>query len=370
MSGGNEVAIKKAFYRRAAGLSILIAPLTLSACIPPGAGDYRIGSSGQTPPATEEVPPPPAPKAQPVTQSVTPTAAWNPAIVQKNARYVAATTYTVGTGDTLYRIGNVTGAGAEAIANVNGLTPPYALKIGQQLAIPGGVFHRVGAGETGIAIARAYSAPWNEIVSLNVLAPPYALRAGQYLQLPNSVLQTPNSAQPAGQSTPESRASAFNLNIDDIVTGSQPAAPEPGRPASVLNTTIATPASYAGSFSWPLRGRLASSFGSKGGGRVNDGINIAAGLGSPVQAAGDGVVVYSGNEIAVFGGLVLVDHGSGWVTAYGHLGQLNVTRGDRVRRGQALGTVGNTGYVDTPQLHFQIRKDRKPIDPMTKLAVS
>jgi murein DD-endopeptidase MepM/ murein hydrolase activator NlpD len=116
-----------------------------------------------------------------------------------------------------------------------------------------------------------------------------------------------------------------------------------------------------------MNGKLIGRFGSQGGGRVNDGINIAAGLGSPVAAASDGVVVYSGNEISVFGGLVMVDHGDGWITAYGHLRALNVARGDRVKRGQALGSVGDTGYVDTPQLHFEIRKDRKPVDPLIKL---
>jgi murein DD-endopeptidase MepM/ murein hydrolase activator NlpD len=105
-----------------------------------------------------------------------------------------------------------------------------------------------------------------------------------------------------------------------------------------------------------------------GGGRVNDGIKIAGAAGAPVAAAGDGVVVYAGNEIAVLGGLVLVDHGGGWMTAYGHLGTLNVAKGDRIVRGQRLGGVGETGYADTPQLHFEIRKDRNPIDPLTKLA--
>ena len=161
----------------------------------------------------------------------------------------------------------------------------------------------------------------------------------------------------------------FTLDIDAIVTGSQPAKPEPGRPAPSFGTPVATPTGFAGSFVWPLAGRVVSRFGSQGGGRVNDGLNIAAPLGTGVTSAGDGVVVYSGNEISVFGGLVMVDHGDGWITAYGHLGQLNVARGDKVRRGQALGSVGDTGYVDTPQLHFEIRKDRKPVDPLTKLPV-
>jgi murein DD-endopeptidase MepM/ murein hydrolase activator NlpD len=100
---------------------------------------------------------------------------------------------------------------------------------------------------------------------------------------------------------------------------------------------------------------------------VNDGVDIGASLGAQVNATTDGTVVYAGSEIGVYGGLVLIDHGGGWVSAYGHMGRLNVKRGDRVIRGQAIGGVGDTGYVESPQLHFELRKDRKPVDPLTLL---
>jgi murein DD-endopeptidase MepM/ murein hydrolase activator NlpD len=149
------------------------------------------------------------------------------------------------------------------------------------------------------------------------------------------------------------------LNIDDIVTG--------GQPAGVAVAPSVVPTGFAGAFQWPADGRIIGRFGSQGGGRVNDGLNIAALGGTLVHAAAPGTVVYSGNEIGVFGGLVLVDHGGGWVTAYGHLDGLNVRKGDRVTAGQPIGSVGETGYVTQPQLHFEIRKDRKPMDPLTKL---
>jgi murein DD-endopeptidase MepM/ murein hydrolase activator NlpD len=335
-----------------------VALLLLAGCIPRGAG-YDVQTSSEAPVTT-----PRAPILVPEAEAVETTPAWSPATVQRNAQLVDGKTWLVRSGDTLYRIGNETGAGAEAIARANGLTAPYPLKVGQELQIPEGLYHRVAAGETGIAIARAYGASWSEMVLLNSLAEPFILRSGQFLRLPNSasavaIGDSPQSAQ--------QMADAFSLNIDDIVTGSQPARPEPGRTAATLASPIATPLAFAGAFAWPLAGRTVSRFGSQGGGRVNDGINIAAPLGSPVSSAGDGVVVYSGNEISVFGGLVMVDHGGGWITAYGHLGGLNVARGDKVVRGQALGSVGDTGYVSTPQLHFEIRKDRKPVDPLTKL---
>jgi murein DD-endopeptidase MepM/ murein hydrolase activator NlpD len=348
------------------GSLAVCALLLVSGCIPRGGGDYPVKSS------SDAEQPVANPSHSPVvlvpeTEVVMATPAWSPATVQRNARLVESRTYIVRAGDTLYRIANETGAGVVAIASANALPVPFNLKVGQRLDIPGGLFHRVSVGETGIAIARAYGVPWSEIVALNNLAEPFVLRSGEYLRLPDSASAVPVSGTLQNAQSPDAQAmaDAFTLDIDDIVTGSQPAKPEPGRPA--IATAIVPPGAFAGAFGWPLDGRLLGRFGSQGGGRVNDGINIAAGLGSPVAAAGDGVVVYSGNEISVFGGLVMVDHGGGWITAYGHLGELAVKRGDRVKRGAMLGSVGETGYVDTPQLHFEIRKDRQPVDPLTKL---
>jgi murein DD-endopeptidase MepM/ murein hydrolase activator NlpD len=334
----------------------VFATATLSACIPPGGGDYRIKSSAQGTDEADATAYPKEPVIVPEREVVSETPSWSPATVERNARLVEAANYVVRPGDSLFGIANATGAGATAIAEANGLTPPYVLKSGQRLSIPGGLFHRVSTGETGIAISRAYAVSWADVVTLNRLPPPYVLQVGQNLRLPDSASAVPIG----GEITPEARAAGFSLNIDDIVTGSTPARATP-------TVMAAVPASYAGAFVWPLAGSVVSRFGSKGGGLVNDGVNIAAPLGSPVASAGDGVVVYAGNEIGVFGGLVLVNHGGGWVTAYGHLGSLNVAKGNRVTRGQTLGSVGNTGYVDTPQLHFEIRKDRKPLDPLTKL---
>ena len=326
--------------------------LSLAACIPPGGDDYRIGRNSDAP-ASENS----DPQLVPEKAFVAETPSWSPAVVERNARQVATSAYIVQSGDSLFAIATKTGAGATAIADANNLRPPYPLHAGDRLQIPGGLYHKVGSGETGIAIARAYGVVWAGIVMMNALQPPYTLQVGQNLLLPS----TASDSSTPTDITPEMRAAAFSLNIDDIVTGGQPA----GRP-SVLP---APSANFVGRFAWPLQGAVIGSFGSQGGGRVNDGLNISALGGTPVRAAAPGTVVYSGNEIGVFGGLVLIDHGGGWVTAYGHLGSLNVTKGELVTAGQALGGVGETGYVTQPQLHFEIRKDRKPINPQTVLPV-
>jgi murein DD-endopeptidase MepM/ murein hydrolase activator NlpD len=343
---------------------ILITATSISACIPRGAGDYRLGKPRDDADVSE---PEPVNKGRVATGdpvSILPagTPDWSPASVEHNARQVESARYLVRAGDTLYRIGNETGAGAEAIARANGLSAPFALRVGQSIEIPGGLYHRVALGETGIAIARAYRVGWTEVVSLNALEAPFVLRSGHYLRLPDVASHSGVGAPPA------SRPGSFTINIDDVLTGGQPALPEAGTAAPRgVAMPVSGPARFAGNFGWPLTGTVLSRFGSKGGGQVNDGVDIGASLGAPVNATTDGTVVYAGSEIGVYGGLVLIDHGGGWVSAYGHMGRLNVKRGDRVIRGQAIGGVGDTGYVESPQLHFELRKDRKPVDPLTLL---
>ena len=113
----------------------------------------------------------------------------------------------------------------------------------------------------------------------------------------------------------------------------------------------------------PVSGETVANFGATGSGQTNDGINIAAPAGTAVHAADSGTVIYTGNELAAFGNLVLIRHAGGWVTAYGHLAKIDVAKGSTVTQGQPIGTVGQTGSAPTPQLHFEIRQGAKPVDP-------
>ena len=90
--------------------------------------------------------------------------------------------------------------------------------------------------------------------------------------------------------------------------------------------------------------------------------------GTPVKAAEDGTVAYSGNELKGYGNLVLIHHATGYVSAYAHASELLVKRGDTVKRGQIIGRSGQTGNVTSPQLHFEIRKGSTPVDPTQYLA--
>jgi len=123
-------------------------------------------------------------------------------------------------------------------------------------------------------------------------------------------------------------------------------------------------------FVMPVSGTVIAGFGSTGGGQRNDGINIAAASGTPIHAAADGVVTYAGNELKGYGNLILIKHGDTYVTAYAHTNSIGVARGQRVAKGDVIGTVGQTGDVSRPQLHFEIRRNMKPIDPRAILTAS
>jgi murein DD-endopeptidase MepM/ murein hydrolase activator NlpD len=117
-------------------------------------------------------------------------------------------------------------------------------------------------------------------------------------------------------------------------------------------------------FRWPVRGKVITSYGAKTNGKANEGINLSVPEGTPVRAAEDGVVGYSGNEVKSFGNLVLVRHSNGYVTAYAHASEVLVKRGDAIKRGQIIAKSGQSGEVGSPQLHFEIRKGSSPVDPL------
>lgn len=230
--------------------------------------------------------------------------------------------------------------------------------------------HTVKSGETGIAIARAYSVPWPELVATNNLTPPYVLQVGDKLRLP--------SRQAVASRPIEERARAFNLDVDTLITGSEPAQKPPVRSAVAPQTRpapdmsspparVASAPADALTFLWPVDGRIISGFGPKSAGRFNDGINLKVSAGTSVRAAASGTVAYAGDAITGFGNLVLIRHDKGWVTAYGHNETLLVERGKQVRAGDPIARAGSTGAVSEPQLHFEIRRGRTALDPQSLL---
>jgi murein DD-endopeptidase MepM/ murein hydrolase activator NlpD len=138
--------------------------------------------------------------------------------------------------------------------------------------------------------------------------------------------------------------------------------PAPITPAEPL--AAATPAVK---FRWPAKGRVIGRFGANADSTQSDGIKISVPMGADVVAAESGVVAYAGSELKGYGNLILIRHANNWVTAYAHNEELLVKRGDTVRRGQTIAKAGKTGNVDQPQLHFELRRGAKPVDPLPYL---
>lgn len=294
--------------------------------------------------------------------------AWEARKVDQNAVDVKAQTYIVKAGETLSHVVRKTGAGADAIVRGNALSPPFTLRPGQKLQIPAGRYHRVGKGESGIAISRAYGVDWSRIATLNHIEQGDLLREGDRLLVP--------SRREVAVMSIDERARAFDLDIDDLVTGTQPALARHARPVAPVKSAATPPpvdqpvaepkGSFTGKFAWPLHGRIVRPFGPLPTGARNNGINIAAKGGDTVTAAADGVVAFAGT-LAAFGNLVLIRHAGAWNTVYGHLRKLTVTRGQAVKRGQPLGEAGATGAASEPQLHFEILNGRQAVNPIDRL---
>ena len=202
--------------------------------------------------------------------------------------------------------------------------------------------HIVVAGDTGIAIARAYGVAWRNVIAANMLTDPFTLRVGQRLILPS----------PAPD--PEARAAAFRIDIGDIASG--------GVPAREANAAVTPPGRFAKRLLWPVDGRVAERFGRVGTGRINRGVEIAAAPGSVIRAAAPGTVAFVGNGgSAGYGGLILIRHGDGWISAYGRAAQASVMRDQQVTAGQPIGLLG----VDP--LHFELRERTVAVDPIAYL---
>jgi murein DD-endopeptidase MepM/ murein hydrolase activator NlpD len=116
-------------------------------------------------------------------------------------------------------------------------------------------------------------------------------------------------------------------------------------------------------FVWPVEGKVISKF-SPG---KNDGIKVKVPEGTAVKAAAAGDVLYAGSELKGFGNLLLLKHKDGWVTAYAYNSSLLVNKGDAVKQGQVIAKSGKTGDAKEPQLHFEVRKGKQPVDPLTQL---
>lgn len=303
------------------------------------------------------------------------------------------TTHIVAPGDTVFTLSRRSGVPTRAIIDANRLQAPFALNPGDRVTIPAVRVHEVRSGDTASQVAQRYGVSLADLVRANGIEAPYVIRVGQRLVIPGSAQQTQSAIVAAPSPAPVQRpvepaalppSAAPQTSPPAMVTPAptgpagvaqqqqQPSpapqvtapAPQPAPPVpSALTAPEPADPARAGRFLWPVRGIVVSDFGPKPGGLQNDGVNIAAPRGTPFRAAEAGTVIYAGNELRGFGNLLLLRHEGGYVTAYAHADELLVQRGDNVRRGQTIGRVGSTGGVATPQLHFEVRRGTRAVNP-------
>ncbi len=303
------------------------------------------------------------------------------------------TTIIVGTSDTLDGLSKRYGVTTADIQKVNGYKGPRTLQPGQQLVIPprtpavaaapaaapkavvaattpaGPGVHVVNHGDTLASIAHRNHVPVAELARANSLDQAAPLKLGMKITVPaKAAAAAPAAApvavaQPAPVAAPATKTAAVTTEpVQKARLAQATTTPEEAKPESPVKAADATGA--LPTFRWPVRGRVITSYGAKTNGKSNDGINVAVPEGTPVKAAEDGVVAYSGNELKGYGNLILVRHSNGYVTAYAHASELMVKRGDTIKRGQVIAKSGQSGEVGSPQLHFEIRKGSSPVDPL------
>jgi murein DD-endopeptidase MepM/ murein hydrolase activator NlpD len=265
------------------------------------------------------------PRTQPAETAV----AAAPPAVSPPAAAGQATQHRVASGDRLGAVAQAYGVSLEALARANGLAAPYVIYVGQVLEVPAGakaapVRYVVRQGDTLSGIAGRFDVTMADIAATNRIASPYRLSVGQSLEIPG--VQTAKAVPDA-----------------------------------------APPALTGRGFLWPVSGKVIGGYGVTANGQHRNGINIAARKGAPVVASEDGIVVYASDGIDGYGRMVLVRHDEGYITTYAHNASLLVEVGDVVRRGQVIARVGDTGDVSTSQLHFELRRGTKPINPESVL---
>lgn len=325
----------------------------------------------------------------------------------------AGPSVTVQQGDSLYTIARDSGARVADIVALNNLRDPSMIRPGQTLVLPSGSVARAGGAAEAPSLTTVEHAEILETVEAEELPEVAPSSKPQAIPLtPSSLSQTPASQAPltqeamaAASATPSPKKQRWFESPGDIpaeyfaepegVAGEGPITlPLENRPADDAHTlapvddepeSLDVPkveekedvaplslrqnsgAADAPAFAWPVVGAVVAGYGPSASGLKNDGINIAAAAGTNVKAAAGGTVVYAGSEMKGFGNMVLIRHEGSWVTAYAHLQRMLVTKDALVGKGDVIGTVGTTGSVEGAQLHFQIRKKGKPVDPQAFL---
>ena len=261
----------------------------------------------------------------------------------------------VSSGETLEFIARSTGIPLEDIAYYNSLSYPYKLNDGMRLyiakrkldtdtdsptsiqfssenedvSVVDDVYH-VKSGDTISSIAMKFGINTKHLIELNKIVNPSLIYVGQELKIAENKLSKSDKIT----NTISAKESDRDGNVLDDVDKSTASGPQ---------------------FRWPVLGRVINNYGAEVYGRVNNGVYISAPLGSEIRASERGVVTFVGTE-DYFGDLIIIKHLNNWVSSYAHLDKSNVLIGDKIEKGDIIGTVGASGIIESPQLYFELRR--------------
>lgn len=278
-----------------------------------------------------------------------------------------AVAYSVQRGDTVFEVARRNGISHRELADFNDISPTAKLYPGQRLLIPAGKGYdwsgqraaaavvqptkRAPSGTERVAASSAPSKP----------TPAPQVRPSKPVAVAEVRASQPEITSGAGTRTAMASPEQTQVIADRHEESSAPAEHLGPRECEAM---LSNPSPRSAKmFREPVSGAVISKFGPKEDGSFNDGVNFSVPKGTSVKAAENGVVAYAGNELTGFGNLVLIRHADGFVTAYAHNDELLVKRCDVVKRGQTIGKAGVSGNATKPQLHFELRKDSKPVDP-------
>ncbi len=298
-----------------------------------------------------------------------------PALDDRHGRHVVAE------GDTLYNISRRYNVSTDDVRRSNDLAS-NDIQLGQHIYIPGlgkksnapikkvssnlgaDGYYQVQKGDTVYNLSRRFGVTRQELAEANGIEDMTQVRLGQKLVIPGTGKKTPVQV-----ASIDKKSGVKALGAKRRAAIKKPAAKKQAHKIKAVDSGLGKKLSSSNRFIWPASGKILSKFGRQKSGTINDGVNVALPKGTVIKAADGGVVAYAGSELKGYGNLILIRHANNWVTAYAHNSKLLVKRGQKVRRGQAIAKSGKSGSVLQPQLHFELRKGSKPVNPLKYLAM-
>ncbi len=328
--------------------------------------------------------------------------------VTGSSRVVAGSVIKVRSGDTVSAIARRYKVPQKSIIRLNRLRRPYHLRAGQRLRIPAKQY-QVRQGDRLSTVAKRHGVKLSALMRVNKIRDADRVRAGKTLSVPaqrnrsqrrnhqqakplrivkrttgqqkvvpRRTESTQHKARPKNTNAIKRRVTTAQANNASKINQTKRAQRPSSRkravvarrtpPKKSVDRSLAAPSKIASpAFVWPVRGVVISGFGPKSNGLKNDGINIRVPQGTPIRAAAPGEVVYVGTGLEGFGHLILIRHNQHWMTAYAHSATCSVQKGTKVAKGTQIATVGRRGNVHSPQLHFELRYRKKPVNPQNYL---